>query len=116
MPDTTVQKMIGCDHHLDQLDKAVAERLDPLVGGKAGPQPADQCAEHDRDQDLDIKNFIPRLAAGACRRSRDNGCRCHVSLPLRNGGNSQDQLCGSSQMELCGPCRLSATIRLPQRR
>ena len=24
------------DHHLDQLDEAVAERLDPVVGGKAG--------------------------------------------------------------------------------
>ncbi|GCC46520.1 hypothetical protein chiPu_0030416, partial [Chiloscyllium punctatum] len=103
------------DHHLDQLDEAVAERLDPLVGGERWPERANQRAEHDRNQDLDIENFVPRLAAGARRCGRGNGCRCHVSLPLRNGGNSQDQLGRSSQMELCGPFRLSATIcRVPR--
>src|SRR6185312_3388728 len=41
------------DHHLDQLDEAVAERLDPVIGSQHGPQPADQRANDDGDQDLD---------------------------------------------------------------
>ena len=42
------------DHHLDQLDEAVAERLDPVVGGKGRPQPADDGAEHNCYQHLHI--------------------------------------------------------------
>ena len=49
------------DHHLDQFDEAVTERLDPVVGRKGRPQPANQRAEHDGDQDLNIKNLVPRL-------------------------------------------------------
>ena len=54
------------DHHLDQLDEAVAERLDPVVGRKIGPQPADDGAEHDPDQHLNVENLVP----GLCRASR----------------------------------------------
>ena len=49
------------DHHLDQLDEAVAERLDPVVGRERRPQPADQRAEHDGDQHLDVENLVPGL-------------------------------------------------------
>ena len=54
------------DHHLDQLDEAVAKRLDPVVGRKRRPQPAEQRAEHDGDQDLNIENPVP----GLCRTHR----------------------------------------------
>ena len=65
------------DHHLDQLDEAVAERLDPVVGRKRRPQPADQRAEHDGDQHLNVENLVP----GLCRAHRcfsRNRCRHDV--------------------------------------
>ena len=68
------------DHHLDQLDEAFAERLDPVVGRERRPQPAEQRAEHDRDQDLNIENPVP----GLCRTRRcfsRNRCRHDVYSP-----------------------------------
>ena len=67
------------DHHLDQFDEAVAERLDPVVGGEIGPQPADEGAEHDRDQNLHIENFVPGFCGAHGRRCRcwSDNARCH---------------------------------------
>ena len=65
------------DHHLDQLDEAVAERLDPVIGRKIGPQPADQGAEHDRDQHLNIEHLVPGLGGGH-RRCGCDRCRHDV--------------------------------------
>ena len=48
-----------CNHHADQLDEAVAERLDPVIPGEIWKQPADECTKHDGDQDLDVQNPIP---------------------------------------------------------
>ena len=47
------------DHHLDQRDEAVAERFEILAEG--GIEIADEDAEADRDQDLDIKDPVPGL-------------------------------------------------------
>ena len=49
------------DHHLDQLDEAVAERLDPVIRRICRLKPAENRAEQDRDQHLDIENFVPGL-------------------------------------------------------
>jgi len=59
------------DHHLDQLDEAVAERLDPVIGRQIGPQPADQGAEHDPDQHLNIEYLVP----GLCRWDKGGGAQ-----------------------------------------
>ena len=59
------------DHHLDQLDEAVTERLDPVVGCNTRPKPADQGAKHDRNQHLNIKNLVPRLRGAGRRRYCD---------------------------------------------
>ena len=47
------------DHHLDQGDEAVAERLQLLA--EIGKEPADQDAERDRDQHLNIEDLVPGL-------------------------------------------------------
>ncbi|MGX1319842.1 hypothetical protein AB7M17_003295 [Bradyrhizobium sp. USDA 377] len=47
------------DHHLDQRDEAVAERLQGLA--EIGIEIADEHAEHDRDQHLDVKDLVPGL-------------------------------------------------------
>ena len=47
------------DHHLDQRDEAVAERLQLLA--EIGKETADQDAERDRDQDLNIEDLVPGL-------------------------------------------------------
>ena len=73
MPDTTVQKMIGAIH-LDELDEAVAERLDPVVGRKRRPQPADERTEHDGDQHLNVENLVPGFRCAPWRGGCD-GCR-----------------------------------------
>ena len=60
------------DHHLDQLDEAVAERLDPVVGREIGPQPADHDTEHDGDQHLNIKDLVPGLRRAGRRLGRES--------------------------------------------
>src|SRR5262249_37651803 len=65
------------DHHLDQRDEAVAERLESGAG--MGKPVAERDAERDREQDLDIENLVPRLAW------RHGGLRSHgrrVSVPV----------------------------------
>ena len=49
------------DHHLDQLDEAVAERLDAGRGGEVGEGDADDDAEQDGEQDLDVELAVKRL-------------------------------------------------------
>ena len=56
------------DHHFDQLYEAVAHRLDPLVLGEMREQPAHDHAEHDGDENLDVEQFVERLAFGGRRR------------------------------------------------
>ncbi len=71
------------DHHLDQLDEAIAERLDPVVGRKRRPKPADQRTEHDGNQDLNVKNPIPGLCRTRGRFGRDR-CRHDAYSPQRS--------------------------------
>ncbi len=47
------------DHHLDQRDEAVAERLQGLA--RIRIEVADGDADRDRDRHLDIENAIPGL-------------------------------------------------------
>src|SRR5258708_9554411 len=68
------------DQHLDQLDEPVAARLDPVVGGVGRLEPAEQRAEYDGNQHLDIENPVP----GLCRTHRcvgRNYCRHDVHSP-----------------------------------
>jgi hypothetical protein len=48
------------DHHLDERDEAITQRLE----GDAGTWKvvADEDAEGDRDQDLDVENGVPRAS------------------------------------------------------
>jgi len=50
------------DHHLDQCDEAVTERLQALA--EIREKIADQDAERDRDQDLNIEDLVPGLTPG----------------------------------------------------
>ena len=47
------------DHHLDQRDEAVTQRLQLLA--EIGIQISDQDAERDRDQNLHIEDLVPGL-------------------------------------------------------
>ena len=47
------------NHHLDQCDEAIAERLQLLA--EIGKEATDQDAKRDRDQDLNIEDFVSRL-------------------------------------------------------
>jgi hypothetical protein len=69
------------DHHLDQLDEAVPERLDPIVRCIVRCKPAEQRAEHDRNQHLNIENPVP----GLCRANWCCfGCDCcHDDPPIK---------------------------------
>ena len=56
----------GRDHHFDQLDEAVAQRLHPGLGGEVGSQPAKQRAQRNGDKHLDIEVMMQGLfASGA---------------------------------------------------
>src|SRR5205085_2321045 len=50
------------DHHLDQGDEAIAERFQLNAGLRK--QMADQDADRDGNQDLNIENAVPRARAG----------------------------------------------------
>ena len=56
------------DHHLDQRDEAVAERLQLLA--EIGIEMSDQDTEQDRDQNLDVEDLVPGLVMGG-----DGGAR-----------------------------------------
>ena len=45
------------DHHFDQLDEAIAERLQRLA--EFGKEPADQNSDGDSDQHLEVEDPIP---------------------------------------------------------
>ncbi len=77
MPRTMVQKMTGGNHHLDELDEAVTERLEGLAN--LGEHQADHGAEHygQDDRDVQIVRLVePPLAStfgGYCRLSSLRG-------------------------------------------
>ena len=48
------------DHHLDQLDEAVAERSH--FGSPLGPEISEEYANHDGDDDLEVQRAVQRLA------------------------------------------------------
>ena len=64
------------DDHLDQLDEAVAERLHRLAGRWI--EVAEQHADHDRADDLEVERLVQRLPA---RR----GCVVHGRSPVVSG-------------------------------
>ena len=67
-----------CDHHPDQADEAVAQRLHPVVGREVREQPAGQDAQYQREQHLDVEHAIPRPG----RRRGRRACHCcHCLLP-----------------------------------
>ena len=53
MPSTIVQKMTGTDHHLDQVDEALAER--GQLDGEVLEQQAHDHTENHRHDDRDIQ-------------------------------------------------------------
>ena len=63
MPETTVQKNDRRDHHLDQFDKAVAERLYPVRRRGMRREPAEQGAEENGEENLDIELLVKRWPA-----------------------------------------------------
>ena len=69
------------DHHLDQLNEAVAERLDPIVRCIGRRKPAEKRAEHDRNQHLNIENPVPGFCCGRWHRGCDR-CRHVVPSPM----------------------------------
>src|ERR1700716_1471078 len=48
-----------CDHHFDQRNKAVTKWLQSLA--EARKEVPDQDSEHDRDQNLNVEDRVPRL-------------------------------------------------------
>jgi len=65
MPCTTVQKITGAIIILISAMKPVAERLQVLA--EIGKEATDQDAKRDRDQDLNIEDFVPGLMTPAGR-------------------------------------------------
>ena len=65
MPETTVQKMIGAITILISLMKPSPSALIQSLVAKRRPQPADERAEHDGDQHLNIENLVPGLCRAA---------------------------------------------------
>ena len=55
MPCTTTPNTSGADRHLDELDEAVAERLQ--LDSEVGPDDPDHDAEHERDDHLAEEGF-----------------------------------------------------------
>ncbi len=68
------------DHHLDQRDEAVAERLQLLA--EIGLEIADQDADRDRDQHLHIEDFVPGLVMVGGRTDHFSG---HGALAAEEG-------------------------------
>ena len=69
------------DHHLDQLDEAVAERLDPIVGGDLRVEPAENAADQNGGENLHIKDLIQRHFLRCARMCRDCD-RAHLALSI----------------------------------
>ena len=63
------------DDHLDELDEAVAHRLDPVALRVLGREPPEEHAENDGDQHLDVEQFVPRLFGSG---QPDAGSRCYA--------------------------------------
>jgi hypothetical protein len=55
-----------CDHHLDQRDETVAQRFESDAGVRK--EMADEDADGDRDQDLNVENRIPGASRPAMTR------------------------------------------------
>ena len=62
-----------CDHHLDQFDEKRSERFERYAPGWI--EPANETANDDRDEDLDIKHPVKGLVDGR------GGGGLHVSVP-----------------------------------
>ena len=71
MPEATVRR----DHHLDELDEAVAQRLDPIALGDARRKPAEQEAQHDGGEHLHVEQLVEGFSArrGRPRRVAHSG-------------------------------------------
>jgi hypothetical protein len=64
IPYTTVQKDDRPDHHLDEGNKAVAERLESFA--QVRPEMANKNANSDSYQNLDVEDRIPRAVRAHC--------------------------------------------------
>ena len=74
----------GRNHHLDQLDEAVAERLDAVLGGELGIEPSDGRAKDNREKHLNVEKLVKRLPGPFGRGQgvfRRRGC--HVAYRFR---------------------------------
>ena len=69
----------GRDHHLDQRDEAVAERLERLA--EIGIEMSDQDTDEDRDQHLDVEDLVPGLlVTDGARRVSGHGALAAVQV------------------------------------
>ncbi len=66
------------DHHLDQRDEAVAERLE--LPAEVRIEIPDEDAERDRDQHLDVEDRVPGMTGRACQ-NRTASETFHLRLP-----------------------------------
>ena len=89
------------DRHLDQLDEGAAEEVDPRVRGYVGRQPAEQHAENDRDQHLNVENLVPRLM---CRHGVSPWRGAVEFLPERST-LARPAIAFKSASRWRGPCR-----------
>ena len=79
MPCTTTPNTSGAIDHLDELDEAVAERLQ--LDREVGPGDPDQDAQDERDDDLAEEGFQEFTPSGFPSRL----CGCPPTLLVRNG-------------------------------
>ena len=70
----------GRDQHLDQLDEAIAQRLE--LHGQVRHEVADQHADHDRDQHLHVQDL---QIAHRCVSRRSAPARCAAWRPRGSG-------------------------------
>ncbi len=75
MPETIVQKMIGMIAILISLTKARPRKLIQSFLAISGREPAEQHAEHDRDQHLNVENLVPGLMRRHGVSPLARGCR-----------------------------------------
>ena len=74
----------GGDQHLDQLDEAIAERLDAVLRREPGIEPSDGGPEDNREKHLHVEKLVKRLP-GPNDRGRGVFYRggCHLASRFR---------------------------------
>jgi hypothetical protein len=97
------------DRHFDELDETLAEERDPIIGRKGGEEPSDECAEHDRDEHLDVESRIPGTTSCSHRSPPMVPARLGHGLrdlaPVRTGAARSPIRRGEKKRRAAGPPR-----------